>query len=53
MTTLEQNRKKIEVMQIEFNILKLETRYLELDEEKVKIKVNIQKHQQQLEELKK
>jgi len=40
--SLEEQRKKLRKMEIDYNILKLETRILELDEEKVKIRESIE-----------
>ena len=52
MTELEEKRKQVEIMQFEFNILKLETRLLEIDEEKEKLRENIKSQQQKVEALK-
>jgi len=53
MTTLEEKRKELERMQFSINILKLETRLLEMREEEEKIKDNINVQKQKLEELNK
>lgn len=50
--TLAQKKKQIEQMQLEMNVLKLETRLLEIDEEKTQIMENITAQKQKLKDLK-
>jgi len=47
-----EKKKKMEIMQLELNILKLETKYLEIDEEKIKILDNIKEQKQKLKSIK-
>lgn len=47
-----QKKQKIETMQLEMNILKLETRLLEIEEEKVRIAENIEDQKNKLKDLK-
>ena len=47
-----QKKKQIEIMQLEMNVLKLETRLLELDEEQGQTKKNITVQKERLKELK-
>lgn len=52
MESLQQKKKKMELMQLELNILKLETRLMEIDEEKIKIQENIETQKNKMSELK-
>lgn len=52
METLQDKKKKIEIMQLELNIIRLEARLLELDEEKVKTADSIEQQRLKLQELK-
>jgi hypothetical protein len=49
--SLQEKKKQIEMMQLQFNILKLETRILELDEEKEKIADSINEQTKKLYEI--
>ena len=51
MTDLIQKRRELEIKQFELNILRLETRELELEEETEKVKTSIIEQRQKLEEL--
>ena len=46
--TLLQKKKELELMQIRFNISKLEVRLLELDEEKIKVQESINEQKAKL-----
>jgi len=50
--TLQEKKQKIELMQLEMNILKLEARSLELDEEKILLATKMKEQQERLDELK-
>lgn len=52
MSNLAEKKKLLELMNLETNIMKLEVRLLELDEEKEKLNNNIEEHKQRLVELK-
>ena len=50
MTDLQNKKKQLREMQMKFNIMKLETELLELDEKKKLLEGNIQKQVEDLEE---
>jgi len=52
MDALQSKKRKVEIMQLELNVLKLETRLLEMDEEKIKVAENIEEQKLKLDELK-
>jgi len=52
MDELQNKKRKVEIMQLELNVLKLETRLLEMDEEKIKVAENIEEQKLKLDELK-
>ena len=51
MTLLADKKRLLELKQYELNVLKLETRLLELDEEKIRIQENIKEQKSKLKEL--
>jgi hypothetical protein len=48
---LSEQKKKLAKLETEFNIMKLETRLMEMDEEKIKIQESIEKQRQSLKEV--